>query len=384
MRIAHFESSMDWGGQELRVLEQTEWLNGHGHPCWVIARPGSAIASRTRARGLPLLELDLRGSAHPATAWRLLRFLRDERIDVLDCHGSRDAHYGAWLRPFSGAAVIRSRHVSNPVRRGRVADWVWRHGNDGVIVTAELIRRHLHDQGLVAPHRVFVASAGVDEARFSPALDVSGLRAALGIDGQAKVIANVGMIRPDKGQLEYVLACRALLARHPGLVCLQIGEATAQTEAYKARVLAAAGEELARGRIRFVGYREDVENWIALADMVVIASLSTEAQTRLVSQAFLMQRNVVATTAGGLPEMIVHEGTGLLVPPGRPDALAAAAERLLADPGLAARLREAAHAHGRSRLGMGAMMQGMLAYYGQVLAAIPARRARHGSEAMLG
>lgn len=41
MRIAHIESSMNWGGQELRIVEQTDWLNQHGHPTWIIARPSS-------------------------------------------------------------------------------------------------------------------------------------------------------------------------------------------------------------------------------------------------------------------------------------------------------------------------------------------------------
>ena len=67
MRIAHIESSMNWGGQELRIVEQTDWLNQHGHPTWIIARPDSAILREAQQRDLPVLALDIRGSANPRT-----------------------------------------------------------------------------------------------------------------------------------------------------------------------------------------------------------------------------------------------------------------------------------------------------------------------------
>lgn len=55
MKIAHFETSMDWGGQELRIVEQTEWLNQHGHPTWIVARPGAAIIKKAREKTCPHL-----------------------------------------------------------------------------------------------------------------------------------------------------------------------------------------------------------------------------------------------------------------------------------------------------------------------------------------
>lgn len=363
MRIAHIESSMNWGGQELRVVEQTEWLNQNGHPAWIVARPGAAILEKAQEKKLPIHELKMRGSAHPRTFLELRKFLLTNQIDLLDCHGNRDASYGALVKWFTRIAVIRSRHITEPIRLNAVRRFIWKRGHHGVIVTAGKIRDMLSKENLVPSPLVSVAIAGVDERRFHPGLDGTALRRKLGIPLHHKVIANVCMIRPDKGVHHFAGACRDLIARYPDITCVQIGEATRQTQRYKQSVMASMQAETGSGRFRFLGYQSDIENWLAIADIVVIASVGTEAQTRLVSQAFMMNKNIVASTIGGLPEMIAHEETGLLCEPDDPAALTGAIERLLVDADLCQTLQENAYRHSQQHMTFSAMMDGMLKAY---------------------
>ncbi len=369
-RIAHIESSMDWGGQELRIVEQTEWLNAKGYPATIIARPGSKILAQAEKRGLPTFALPLRGSLHPATLMTLMRFLKRERIDVLDCHGSRDGFYGAYVKWLTPVAVVRSRHVTDPIKDKSVHGFVWRHGNHGVLVTAAKIREMLMAQRLAPPERITVVPAGVDPLRFCPEIEADDLRKTLGIAADRIVVANIGMIRPDKGQYYFVEAARELLAvpeTLPPLTFIQVGEATTQTAVYYEEVLKAAGEALGRD-ILFLGYHDDIERYLALADMVVIASIGTEAQTRLVAQAALMRRNIVATRVGGLPEMITHEETGLLCAPGDAAALAAAIRALLSSPAQAAKWRDAAYERAQREMTFEHMMAVMLEAYRRAIA----------------
>ncbi|MDR0771171.1 MAG: glycosyltransferase family 4 protein [Burkholderiales bacterium] len=369
-RIAHIESSIDWGGQELRVVEQTEWLNARGYPTTIIARPGSKILAQAQKRGLPTFVLPLRGSLHPSTLATLLRFLKRERIDVLDCHGSRDSFYGACVKWLTSVAVVRSRHVTNPIKDHGVHGFFWRHGNHEVLVTAARIREMLIAQRLARPERITVVPAGVDPVRFHPDADSGDLRKALGIDDNRVIIANVGMIRPDKGQRYFVEAARALLAKPeklPPLTFLQIGEATTQTAAYREEVLKAAGDALGRD-ILFLGYHDDIERYLALADMVVIASISDEAQTRLVAQAALMRRNIIATRVGGLPEMITDGETGVLCVPGNAEVLSEAIRQLLSSPQQAAQYRDAAYARAQREMTFEHMMDVMLETYRRAMA----------------
>lgn len=368
MRIAHIESSMHWGGQELRIVEQTEWLNAQGHLAWIIARPGAAIVDKSREKDLPVCEMAIRGAFNPGTLRRLLRFIDHHDIQLLDCHGNRDASYGAYVRWLSGIAVIRSRHIIDPLRRDPFNRLIWRLGNHGVIVTAEAIADHIVSSQLSKRERIYVAEAGVDERRFHPQVDASELRQRLGITPDQIVVANIGMIRPDKGQLEFVEASKQVLENNPLVVCIQIGEATSHSLDYKQQVLEAAGDHLKQQRIRFLGYHDDIEQWLALANIVVIASIATEAKTRLVSQCFLMKKNVVATRVGGLPEMIGHGSTGLLCPANEPSALAQAVQNLIDDPCLAEGLRERAYQQALKTATFGHMMDGMLAVYELALA----------------
>ena len=375
LRIAHIESSMHWGGQELRIVEQTEWLNKQGFPTWIIARPGSAIIEKAREKALPVREMPIKGSFNPSTLRNLLRFLRQHKITLLDCHGNRDSRYGAYVRWLLGIPVIRSRHIIDPIRRDLFNHLLWRYGNDGIIVTADKIREMIVGLGLSTAENIYVAAAGVDENRFHPGRCGLSLRRQLGIPEHHFVVANIGMIRPDKGQLQFVKACQALLKKYTEMTCIQIGEAPAHALAYQDEVLAAAGDDGQSGRIRFLGYQADIENWMALADVIVIASIATEAKTRLVAQAFLMKKNIIATTTGGLSEMISHQHTGLLCPPDDPGALAEAVELLMHDKGLAATLSDKAYHHAAQSMTFEFMMSGMLETYSQAIARAKGSRA---------
>lgn len=369
LRIAHFESSMNWGGQELRIIEQMEWLIAHGYDVWLIARPGSAILAEAVKRNLPHLALRVRGSVNLKTLYKLLRFLQQEEINLLDCHSNKDAYYGLWTRLLTNRKVIRSRHVTDRIitKSGRAL--VWRYGNDHIITTADAVNRQIIDLGLAPAEKIYTAKAGVDEKRFHPRIDSDHLKKQLEIPLDHTVVANIGMIRRDKGQLYYAKACNQLLNAHQKLSCIQVGEATLQTKRYKAEVVREIQQGSHADRFHFLGYHDDIENYLAMADIVVIASIGTEAQTRLVSQAYLMKKALVATRIGGLPEMVHDQETGLLCEATKGDALASTIDRLLDDRKLRNALTDNAYTYALQHMTIDLMMQEMISVYEKTLLA---------------
>ena len=363
LRIAHFESSMNWGGQELRIIEQMEWLIAHGYDVWLIARPGSAILAEAVKRNLPHLALRVRGSVNLKTLYKLLRFLQQEEINLLDCHSNKDAYYGLWTRLLTNRKVIRSRHVTDRIitKSGRAL--VWRYGND------HITNRQIIDLGLAPAEKIYTAKAGVDEKRFHPRIDSDHLKKQLEIPLDHTVVANIGMIRRDKGQLYYAKACNQLLNAHQKLSCIQVGEATLQTKRYKAEVVREIQQGSHADRFHFLGYHDDIENYLAMADIVVIASIGTEAQTRLVSQAYLMKKALVATRIGGLPEMVHDQETGLLCEATKGDALASTIDRLLDDRKLRNALTDNAYTYALQHMTIDLMMQEMISVYEKTLLA---------------
>ncbi len=367
LRLAHLESSMNWGGQELRVIEQMEWMIAHGYAVWLIARPGSAILDEALKRDLPCFALRIRGSANLKTLYQLLRFLRQEEINLLDCHSNKDAYYGLWIRLLTNTKVIRSRHVTDRIKTKGGRALVWRYGNDHIITTADAVNRQIISLDLAPAEKIYTAKAGVDEKRFHPQIDAVQLKIQLGIPLNHTVIANIGMIRSDKGQLYYARACNQLLDAQQNLSCIQVGEATLQTKRYKAEVVQEIQQGIHAGRFHFLGYHDDIENYLAMADIVVIASIGTEAQTRLISQAYLMKKAVVATRTGGLPEMVHDQETGLLCEAKSGDALAAPILKLLDDRELRNTLTDNAYAYALQHMTIDLMMQEMISVYEQTM-----------------
>lgn len=310
--------------------------------------------------------MDLRGSVNPKTIWQLIRFVREHNIDILDSHSSRDASYAMFVHLLCNTKVIRSRHVTDKIKNDFFHRLIWKIGNDHIITTAKKIKNDIINLQLAKADKIDVALAGVDEKRFDYRRKADRLKSELGIPNDHIVISNIGMIRKDKGQLFYVRACMEITKVMENVTFLQVGEATDATKGYKEEVLSAGEKLIESGRLKFLGYHSDIENYLALSDIVVVASIATEAQTRLVSQAFLMKKNIVATDVGGLPEMIEHDATGILCPPQSPEAITKAVIYLLENDNKRTEIQEQAYTHALEYMTFEKMMKQMVGIYKKV------------------
>lgn len=326
MRILHTETSPNWGGQEMRILEQVRWLNEHGHESWIAARKDSAILQNARSLGLPHVDIPFRGSASPSAIFALLATTRRLAIDVVDCHSARDAVHGTFLR-FFGRTVVRTLHVEIMKWRKPLHRWVWKNGSNRIIVVSGILKSRLQEKGC-PPDSIDVVSEGIDLAEFDCKRDGSHVRTEFGIGPEEKLITNIGMLRPDKGQTHFIDAADIVMAAVPNARFLIVGAATRPEfeRAIRARINAS------RHRDRFIlcGYRSDVAACIAASDCIVVSSLQ-EAHSRVIPQAFAMKRPVLATSVGGIPEIVRPGETGTLVPPADPAAMGQAIVSMLGD-----------------------------------------------------
>ncbi len=111
-RIFHSESSMGWGGQEVRVFAELEWMRARGHWVALGAHPDSAIARRAREAGLTFFPLRTHKALLPFEVARLTAWLIANRVDVVNTHSSNDG----WLAGLAARlalrpVLIRSRHI---------------------------------------------------------------------------------------------------------------------------------------------------------------------------------------------------------------------------------------------------------------------------------
>jgi glycosyltransferase involved in cell wall biosynthesis len=170
--------------------------------------------------------------------------------------------------------------------------------------------------------------------------DREAFRERLGIGPDEPTLAAIGNITENRGQDVLIRALPAIRRDHPTTRCLIVGDPHPRPRdlAFRRRLGELARELGVEEAITFTGHQERVADVLAAADVIVNPRLRGEAFGRVACEALVAGRPVVAMREGAVPEVLRDRETALLVPPGDPGALGAAALRLLGDHDLVARL----------------------------------------------
>lgn len=357
MNILHLESSDNWGGQEYRTCLEVNWLNAHGHQAWLICDLKSGVFSKAKQLGTRVRTLPLRRRFSPISSLRIWLFCRRHRIDIIKTYSSKD-HWLCLPLYFFGMPVTRARCVIDPLGNKHRA-FIYKYGCAKIVADAQVIKKQLVEENGVPADKIEVIGSGVDLAKFGPNGDGMNFRTEMGYSARTPIIANIGMIRTDKGQVKLVRAARMVLRRRPEVRFVFVGQGTGDGWGEK-RLRQAICHSGLENKILMLGYRWDTPEILAAANMVVIASRSTEASPIVLREAFASGRPVVATKIGDIPEIVEDGESGLTVEPGDSRALALAILRFLSDKELAARCAANALRYARENFSFDRMMQAKL------------------------
>ena len=333
MNILYVESSRSWGGQEYRTCLEINWLNAHGHQAWLICNPNSQVNSKASELGTRLVTMTLHSRVDPLCSLRLWKFCRQNKIDLLKTYSSKD-HWICLPLFFCGIPLSRARCITDPIG-SRTRAFVFKYGCSQIVADASVIKRQFVEEHAIDPAKIEVIGSAVDLERFKPPRDRTKFRREIGIGDDVPLIGNVGMIRPDKGQLELVKAAPLVLEKRPDARFVIVGQGTGILKR-GINVRKAIDRAGFADKIIMAGYRWDTPNVFAACDMIVIASLRTEASPIVLREAFASGRPVVATKVGDIPEIVRDRENGLLIEPGNPQALASAILEFISDSELAA------------------------------------------------
>ncbi len=335
MKILHTEASRGWGGQEIRILNETAGMMQRGHAVKIACTPGSNIAREARARGIEVVELALEKPSFSA-ALALRRQLRAEPVDIINTHSSADSWLAAAATRYwrGRPKIVRTRHISAPVAKHWLARWLYQNATDHIVTTGERLRQTLiSDNGIDAAHVTSIPT-GVDTGYFAPG-DQARARAALGLPQSGLIIGIVATLRSWKGH-----AC--LLDAFAGLgrddVHLLIVGDGPQRENLTQRI-----DQLGlQRRVSLPGNQADVRPWLQAMDIFTLPSWANEGVPQGIMQAMACELPVVSTPVGSIDELVVDGETGLMTEPKNATALAAALSRLLEDKNLRRQLGRAA------------------------------------------
>ncbi len=269
-------------------------------------------------------------------ALQFRRFLKRERIDLIQTYFPDSTFFGAVVGKLSGVpTVFGSRrnigHWMRP-RDARVAKFLNRFLIDKILANAEACRRAVIEQENAKPENVVVIPNGIETERFQNVSTWSPERA-----NSPRRIGAVGNLKPVKGTDVLIDAAKIVLEMHPETRFEIAG--TGDFEAYNQQI---ADRGIA-DRFQLLGPLEAIPEFLASLDVAVLPSRAEGLSNGLLEY-MAAGRPCVATEVGGNGELIRHEQNGLLVPPENPAALAAAIRELLDDPEKAGRLAATARA----------------------------------------
>ncbi len=337
LQIVHTESSLGWGGQEIRILSEAQGLIRRGHDVKLLCPPQAPIYAESPNWGVPAIALPI-DRKRPVGLGALHQWFSANQSDIINTHSSTDS----WLAALALIAlgrptrVVRTRHISAPVPRGPLSRWLYMRAAARVVTTGEALRRELVERNGFRASRIESVPTGIDAGRFRPG-ERKAARAKFGLPQDKTLVGIVATLRSWKG---HALLLEAM-TRLPSQIELVIVGDGPQREALEGSI-AKLGLQ---GRVRMQGQQADVLPWLRALDIFALPSFANEGVPQALVQAMLVELPCVTTPVGGIPELAEHERTALLVPPRDAPALAAAIERLAGNEGLRRELGEAARKH---------------------------------------
>lgn len=334
MKILYLDHAPLLGGAERSLLVLLRHLDRERFEPLLACPPDSTLAQEAGKLGVrvaPARMPVVRGIRNPLAltlrlwggAAALARLIRHERVDVVHANVMRAAIYGALAARLSGASFVS--HVRD-IHRERL--FVQAAGTlaRAIIVTSRGVGAALPQRFASKTHLIY---NGIDLEEFDPQLgDPLAFRRSLNVPEDSPLVGNVGWIAPWKGQDSFVEAAALVAQEHPQARFVIVGGLADPVHAPYFEKLRNEARKLLGERLIFAGERRDMPQVMAALDILAHCARD-EPFGRVLIEAMAMAVPVVAMASGGVPEIVAHGETGLLVPPGNVRALAEAISGLL-------------------------------------------------------
>lgn len=333
-RVVHIIDRLPPDGAERLLCEVLRYRSDGLDYQVVCLAEGGVFEPVIRAMGVPVTILGKRRGIDLRLVWRLWRWLRNSKPQIVHTHLFTADTWGRLVARLAGVPLVFSTVHSVNSWQGRVHRLVDRTlalFTTRLIACTAQVAEKLHNQDGIDARRIVTLANGVDLQRFADVTPVD-IERELGASGGGPWLAVLGRLEPVKGQA-YLLECLALL-RDQGIEfrCVLIGDGP-ERESLVEKVTRL---QLA-DRVYLAGFRDEVPAWLAAIDVLVMPS-RWEGLPMALLEAMALGKPVVAHAVGGIPDVVRDGQEGLLVPPHHPQQMMQALARLLGDAALRAQM----------------------------------------------
>jgi glycosyltransferase involved in cell wall biosynthesis len=304
----------------------------------------------------------------------LFRLIRREKPTIVHTHTSKAGFLGRWAAKLVGVPfIVHTPH--GHVFYGHFGAWavkiffliekITNLITDRIIALTEGERKDYIDFSVSRSEKITTIHSGVEIERYLTShVNIEEKKISLGLIPKGQVVGTIGWLLPVKGPMLLLKAMESVWQNRSDVELVFVGKG-----GLKSDLTAQAIEMGVLGRVKFLGWRNDIHEILPVFDLFVLPSLN-EGMGRVIVEAMASGKPVVASNVGGIPDLIKDKKNGLLVKPGDEEALANAVLVLLNDPEKARRMGK----RGRNRcrdFSLDAMLQKIDMLYQDLLDQAP-------------
>jgi glycosyltransferase involved in cell wall biosynthesis len=357
MFAVHIDTAETWRGGQNQALLTALGQQARGHRVIMVAHPDGELRRRA-GQALETVPIDPHAEIDLRAAWQLSRLLKRWQPDVVHAHDPHGVALGGLAlsigTPDSKPVFVASRRVDFHIRGNAFSRWKYRQVTC-FVAASRAIAGMLAEDGIDEP-RIVTIHEGIDVERVQQA-PAANVHHEFWLPAGVPVVGNIAALVPHKGQKHLIDAAALVLRQVPDAHFLILGEGE-----LRAPLERQIRELRLEKHVLLPGFRTDVLSLLKAFDVFVMSSVTEGLGTSLLD-AMAAARPIVATRAGGIPEVVIDGETGLLVPIRDHEHLAGAILRLLKDRELRDRVGRAGLGRVRAEFSVDRMVEQTIALY---------------------
>ena len=264
----------------------------------------------------------------PSLIWQARKLVQEKGINIIQTHGYKENVLAFFLKGVCKKPWIGFAHgytnENAKVRFYNKLDRLALRYPDIVVTVSNRLKNLLIESG-VPESKVRVIYNAIDKDELRPNLTTEEVRTKYGIKQGEKLLGVVGRLSPEKGVEVFLQAFKKAISHIPSLRGIIVGDGKE-----KEKLINFCSENGLKDKVIFTGYQNNIANFYQIMDLLVLPSFS-EGLPNVVLEAMAFKIPVIATSVGGVPEIIKDGENGLLAPPGNPDILTEKILQLLKD-----------------------------------------------------
>lgn len=306
MRVLHLSSEKSWRGGEQQIAYLIGELKNHGVDCHVICRKNSAFSQNCLEQGWSFQEAGFKNSFDILSAIKVLKYCRTHHIDLVHMHGSGSHGVGVLSVALGNKSkFILSRRVDFPLKNNIFSRWKYNHPSIKSILCVsdkikEIVEKSIDNKGICR-----TVYSGIELEKFSQSAKQNSLRKKYDLDEQTKLIGNTSAIADHKDYFTFVNTAEEVLKRQNN-VCFFIFGTGPLLKEVKDYIEKKGLTE----KIIFTGFVHNIPEVLPELDVFLMTSKTEGLGTSLLD-AMAAGVPIVATEAGGIPEIVIDGNTGL-------------------------------------------------------------------------